>query len=283
MAPAWLRQPIDLQRFCFSALNLEQRRPPRVLWLTTYEGRTRQRMLERACEMVGLDLRHSAQTIVPAGTSEQAIAEAEIVISLGRGALEAMASGRAAYVFGVAGGDGWVTADSYPALERDGFSGRAFGQPIDLERLVSDLSSWREEMGEVGRDLAFRHHDADQHAVELLDLVAQLDSSSAHPPAPAEEFARLIRLEWDSTVRARLATHKTAMARAHAGALREQLAAVQARAVDLDRELAALRATKRYRLACLIAGPLDRLRTRHKRTDVSFPPSQGSPATRRPR
>jgi hypothetical protein len=52
---------------------------------------------------------------------------------------------------------------------------------------------------------------------------------------------------------------------------------------DLERELGALRATRRYRLACLIARPLDRLRTRHERADVRVQSSQGSSATRHPR
>jgi hypothetical protein len=250
-----LRQPIDLQRFCFRALNLEQRSPPRVLWLNNNHAHTRQLMLERACDAVGLELCHSSETIVPAGTSEQAIASAEIVVSLGRGALEAMASGRAAYVFGVAGGDGWVTAESYNALERDGFSGRGLGQPMDLERLVSDLSSWSEEIGEVGRDLACRYHDADQHAVELLELVGQLESPTVDPSTPLDELARLTRLEWNSTAQGRQAVAETARLRAE---LREQ----HAKVAELEGALAALRATRRYRFASLIASPLDRLRAR---------------------
>ncbi len=226
-----LRQPIDLQRFCFRATYLEQRRPPRVLWLSNNVGRARQQMLERACEAAGLKLRRRGQIASPTATPEDDIAVAEIVISLGRGVLEAMASGRAAYVFGVAGGDGWVTADSYPALERDGFSGRAFPDPIGLERLTSDLRQWCEEMGEVGRDLACTHHDADHHAVQLLELIEELDAPSVEPPSAAAELARLVRLEWHQTMEARFA-----------------------RSQHLPR--------RRYRWADRIASPLDRLRAR---------------------
>jgi hypothetical protein len=229
-----LRQPIDLQRFCFRATYLEQRRPPRVLWLSNNSGTARRRMLECACEAAGLKLRRIGQIASPTATPEDDIAEAEIVISLGRGVLEAMASGRAAYVFGVAGGDGWVTADSYPALERDGFSGRAFSDPVGLERLTNDLTQWREEMGEVGRDLACTHHDADHHAVQLLELIEDLDGPSVEPPSAASELARLVRLEWQQRMEARFAR------RAHLP-------------------------LRRYRWADRIASPLDRLRARRER------------------
>jgi hypothetical protein len=259
-----LRQPIDLHRFCFRALNLEQRRPPRVLWLNNYGANTRQRMVERACQTVGIELRNVGQTATPTATPEHEIAKAEIVISLGRGVLEAMASGRAAYVFGAVGGDGWVTANSYQQLERDGFSGRAFASAIDLERLVSDLSSWSEEMGEVGRDLAYRYHDAGEHAADVIELIEQLDAPNAPPPSAAGEFARLLRLEWDREGQARSAASETARLRADAGVLRDQAAATEAKATELERALAELRATRRYRVACRIARPIDRLRARRK-------------------
>ena len=42
------------------------------------------------------------------------MADADIVVGYGRSVLEAMAMGRAAYVWDHAGGDGWVTPETYP-------------------------------------------------------------------------------------------------------------------------------------------------------------------------
>ncbi len=257
-----LRQPIDLQRFCFRATNLEQRKPPRVLWLNNYPGSTRQRMIERACEQAGLELRQTGAASTPTATPEHEIAAAEIVISLGRGALEAMASGRAAYVYGVAGGDGWVTADSYPALERDGFSGRAFGHAAGFEQLARDLSAWSEELGETGRELACTHHDADEHAVELVELLERLDASPAKPPRAARELGRLVRLEWDRGMQARAAAAEAAALRSELSRTREALGSAQASAAQFERKLDQVRASRRYRLASWLAWPLEQLRAR---------------------
>jgi hypothetical protein len=231
-----LRQPIDLQRFCFRALERRQRRPPRVVWLNNYGADARRRLLEQACQKAGLELMLVGDPVGVTATPEHVIANAEIVMSLGRGALEAMASGRAAYVFGVAGVDGWVTASSYQHLESDGFSGRAFGKAVGTEQLFDDLSSWSEEMGEVGRDLACRNHDADEHAVDLVQLIERADGQhDPPPPKAAGELARLVRIEWDRNCQARGEAAEAARARAEASA-------ALAKSVDLQRHLAEVQA-----------------------------------------
>jgi chromosome segregation ATPase len=187
-----------------------------------------------------------------------------------------MASGRAAYVLGDAGGDGWVTADTYPALEADGFSGRALGHAIGLERLAADLTRWREEMGEVGRDLACTHHDATDHVEALLELVHDLGAAGPRPPEVPDELQRLIRLEWERNMQARSAAAETAIARAETAqvraevsalrgevrAVRTELGAAQKRGAELEDRLRELTQTRRYRWASRLAAPVDRLRSR---------------------
>ena len=97
------------------------RRPPRRCW--SAPAPTRGLELVR----VGGD---AGQTYDP----RPALAAVEIVIGYGRSILEAMASGRAAYVYDHHGGDGWVTAETYAALEADGFAGRGPTASIDDAR-----------------------------------------------------------------------------------------------------------------------------------------------------
>ena len=275
---ARLRQPIDLQRFCFQTMNVGQQRPPRVLLLSNYTTPARASMVEHACAAAGLELRRVGAKTVATPTPEHEIASAEIVLTLGRGALEAMAGGRAAYVFGDAGGDGWVTPDTYAALEADGFSGRALGEAIGADRLAADLAGWTEELGELGRDLACTHHAANDHCLQLLELVERLGRAHPADPEAAAELARLARLEWKQNMGARQAAVQTDAARAESyrlgvetHELRQELAAAQAtlaavesaRRAETDAlrdELTRLRGTRRYRAAGLLAKPLDRLR-----------------------
>jgi hypothetical protein len=274
-----LRQPIDLERFCFRSLYLPQRRPPRVLVLQNDLQGTRARVIEEACRAAGVSLARLGFGGRQSSSPELAIDEAEIVISTGRGVLEAMASGRAAYVFGVAGGDGWVTGESYAALEADGFAGGGSGRAVDAGGLAADLSGWDEHLGEVGRDLAVSHHSASRHAVELVELIQRLGGAPPMPAAPVDELARLVRAEWNASARtrdvmgevsalqSRVAGLEAELERAneHAGELDRELRACHERLARLDAAHRALRSTRRYRIGAWLARPLDRLRGRRQR------------------
>jgi hypothetical protein len=273
LAVVRLRQPIDLKRFCFQTLRLEQRRRPRVLLLSNYTKGTRARMIEQACAAAGLEVRRVGATTTPTPAPEHEIADAEIVLSLGRGALETMACGRAAYVFGDAGGDGWVTPETYPAIEADGFSGRALGEAIGVERLAADLAEWREASGELGRDLACAHHAADDHCLSLVELIKSLGTERPPGPTIAAELARLVRLEWSQNQDTRLAIARADESRGQVAALEAEVAALRAQAErsagELERsegELERLRGSRRHRFASLLAWPIDRYRARHERS-----------------
>jgi hypothetical protein len=191
----------------------------------------------------------------PSVAPESEIAASDITVGYGRGALEGMASGRAVYVFGEWGGDGWVTPDSYPALEANGFAGSATETAVDVERLRADLAAYSPDMGQVNRQLAWSHHHAMDHASELAALFRRLAPTGPRPQLPMREMARLVRLQWQTEGRANtLAAENLALR----GALeREREAGDAAR-----RDVAALQATRRYRLASLLARPLELLRRR---------------------
>lgn len=215
-----LRQPIDTERFTPRGPLPDV--PRRALLLSNYPNGDRRRMLEAACEGAGIELARlggeSGQTTDPL----PALARAEIVIGYGRTILEAMACGRAAYVYDRNGGDGWVTAASYPAIEADGIAARSGRGIVDPERLAADLRRYEASMGAVNHDLAIAHHRAGAHAQQLLRLLGGPGTPSPRPRAPLQEMARLVRLEWRARADAQGLAHENAR-------LHELLAASEAR------------------------------------------------------
>lgn len=259
-----LRQPIDLQRFRPLAVPSTSR--PTALMVSNYVTGARARLLEAACEAAGWKLTAVGTTTRPTPVPELAIGGTHAVIALGRSLLEGMAAGRAAYVYGVVGGDGWVTPDRYPAMEADGFAGTAMADvTLDVERLTNDLATWDERMGEVNRDLASAYHSAREHAIELVDLARGLETQPRPEPLLSDELAHLVRAQWQTELWANGAM-------AGVEELKALLAEADARAVDLEalarranEQLEELRSTRRYRLACRIASPLDQFRGRNGR------------------
>jgi hypothetical protein len=253
-----MRQPIDIGRF--SPREPVRPEPRRVLALGNYLIGERREVLAGACAALGLELvqvgRHAGHTFEP----EVALHECDVVVGHGRSVLEGMACGLAAYVYDLVGMDGWVTPESYPALEANGFAGTAFSTAIDPELLAEDLARWRPSMGPANRDLVRRDHSALEHTAELVGLLKRLLPSRRRAGSAASELARLARSQW-------YAEGAAANLRVENAVLRRELADARAGADDararlarFEAQMAAFKETRRYRLAQAQARPLDALR-----------------------
>lgn len=286
-----LGQPVDLRRFRGQREGQEQR-THRALLLGNYLHGPIADVVMDACRDAGLEPVRAGVHAAPSATPEQLMADVDVVIGLGRCVIEAMASHRAAYVFGVMGSDGWVTPDSYPALEADGYAGSATSRCVDQQRMAADLREWTPQMGLVNRQLAKRGHDVQQHAQQLVNELRSLTTADARPEpatASADELARLVRLEWQTWGRftdslaesaalrraltdvqtasreevERVHEHRSELTSAHErelSALREALARAEADRASARQQLDAFRSTRRYRSALRLAAPLDAVR-----------------------
>jgi len=188
-----LRQPIDTERFLPGGVLPAQ--PRRALLVSNNPNDDRQQIIEAACSAADIDLERLGRDGQVADP-RSALAEADMVIGYGRSILEAMACGRAAYVYDWTGSDGWVTAESYTAIEADGIAGGTGRQVVDADRLAVDLRAYDSGMGPVNRDLIMTHHRASVHAQELIEIVNRVASPESRPRGPLQEMARLVRLEW---------------------------------------------------------------------------------------
>lgn len=161
-----LRQPIDLMRF--KPRGPSRPRARRVLAFSNYMAADRMAMLQEACDALGLELTTMGAAANASVVPQDAIAAADIVVGYGRSILEGMVMGKAAYVWDRSGGDGWVTPETYPALEADGFSGGATDLLVDADRLRADFAEYRPELGTLGHDIVREHHSATKHTEALV-------------------------------------------------------------------------------------------------------------------
>jgi hypothetical protein len=192
-----LRQPVDVKRFYpRTALN---ERPRRALMLGNWVQADRRRLVVQACAEAGIEcLERGATSGAYTREPELDLARTDIVFGKARVIVEAMAAGRAAYVFDHNGGDGWVTPERYELLEADNFGGQAEAVATDLRRLRADLAAYNPGMGPANRDLAVANHSASRHAHDLVSLFARVAPSTERIDAPLRELSRLARLQWVS-------------------------------------------------------------------------------------
>jgi hypothetical protein len=202
-----------------------------------------------------------------------------VVVGYGRSALEAMACGRPAYVHDHSGSEGWITPESYERMEAGGFALASVRPPPDLEQLRADIREYRPEWGLAGHDIARTHHDARNHAAEMVALIERLGPGQA---CAAPSVMRAVELLAESQLRAELmAEHyrveskqwfreyqglqeELASERGAWHDVRIELESERARAADaagqVEERLLAFKRTRRYRLVQALVGPFDRLR-----------------------
>ncbi len=252
-----LRVPIDVDRLV--PLGAIRTRPRRAVILGNYADRVR--VVREACERRGIEVdavggAHQRYDVAAA------LASADIVVAKSRAALDAMACGRAVYVYDTFGGDGWVTPESYPALEADNFAGQASDRVIGVDELERDLADYHPGMGTANRDLVLQHHNARDHVIELLAAV-DVPAPAERPAAPLRELGRLTALQWSWERLARQAQHAQAdlherLVRAERAAADATAEAEQARAEALTRageavplraQLDAIQASRAWKLA----------------------------------
>ncbi len=222
-----MTQPIDTERFA-SRIQLPEV-PRRVLLLSNTPNSDRLGLLEQACEAASLELVRVGGLGGQVADPRDQLSGADIVVGYGRSILEAMACGRAAYVYDWNGGDGWMTAESYAAIEADGIAGRSGRRVLDGETLAEDLRRYSPAMGPVNHDLVMGHHRANVHAQDLVALFGSLAAPAGRPREGLQEMARLVRLEW----RARAEVHGLGR---EIAALRKTIEDADGRAEEAARE-----------------------------------------------
>ncbi len=146
---------------------------------------------------------------------------ADIVIGMGRSALEGMAAGRAVLVADESVVAGWVDEQSYPDLEDDGFTGWGSPRPQNVADL---LAGYEQELGATARRLMARHHSGQLHAAALVELYTSVADQRAESWDP-RTLARLVddrhaleeravRAEWATAQRDRETAIEVAALRA---------------------------------------------------------------------
>jgi len=248
-----LRQPVDVKRF-YPRIALHES-PRRALLLGNWVQPDRRRLVLQACADLGIECREQGATSgAPTLFPELELTRADIVFGKARVIVEAMACGRAAYVFDHNGGDGWVTPERYELLEGDNFGGQAEPVATDGARLRADLSAYDPAMGPANRDLAVTNHSASRHAQALVALFERLAGRPEPVALPAAELARLSRLQWETEARTVALSAEVLRLRADVERLDAELVARDARPPSFVRAFSSAQARRIVRLVRALRG-----------------------------
>ena len=123
--------------------------------------------------------------------TENYINKADIVISLGRGALEAMSCGRAVIVYDYQGGDGMVTENNINKIRKNNFSGRRFKKDYDMADLIQEIKKYKKSMGKINREIILKDHNA-MLSVERIITICNQAQTNFSPRSISIPYKELI-------------------------------------------------------------------------------------------
>lgn len=162
--------------------------PQKVLVISARMGEERAVIIKNACVVLKIECKFvgSAFGVVTQNELTRLIQEADIVFSLGRGAIEAMLCGRIPIIFDYLGGDGMVTPQNFDKIMYNNFSGRCFGFNFFVDDLIEEIKKYKKEYSTQLRKLALKYYSAEVNVERLIEIYCQAAMEDASPLAEKE-------------------------------------------------------------------------------------------------
>lgn len=164
-----IRNGIDCERF--KPKKKINKKPKKVLCMC--QGEEARENVRKACEELGIEVDDTATRIWDV---EKKINEADIVFTLGRGAYEAMACGRAVIVYDsrvyspMKTADGIVTRKNAKEIAKNNFSGRRYKIRWTVEDIKKEIKKYKPEMGTDNRKIALESFNIKKQAEKYINI-----------------------------------------------------------------------------------------------------------------
>jgi len=163
-----MRNAVNCERFKQDVLIAD--RPQRIIALSNHFLPHCAAVVREACKRLGYKFWLVGLETTPVWDTESVINRSDLVITLGRGCLEAMACGRAVLVYDMHGGDGMLRPRNWEHIRRHNFSGRRFKINYDIDLMAKEIVGYSKEMGYQNREYVLEHHNANIEALKWVDL-----------------------------------------------------------------------------------------------------------------
>lgn len=166
-----IRDFIDTEEF--KSVKPLAKSKPKVLFISNYKKWRAYQDLTRACSILGLKFKAVGAPYGRSRNVAETINEADLVITWGRGILEAMACGRPAISYNKRKGAGYITPEVYIENRTYNLGGIRSRYTFNLEELMGEIEKYDPEDGMINRELVMKYHDSRQIVSQLLAVVGR--------------------------------------------------------------------------------------------------------------
>lgn len=151
-------------------------KPERILSLC--QSKKANKLIEEACQRIDATFRYRNKFFNPTFDIQDEINHADLVVTLGRGAYEAMSCGRSVVIFDQRSymsdepiGDGIIKPEYIEQLIKYNCSGRCLNRTFNVEGLINEFKQHDYYLGNFGRSYALKNLNIKTQVNKYLELM----------------------------------------------------------------------------------------------------------------
>jgi len=142
--------------------------PKRILVVSNHYPEEHRKIYETVCKRRGLDITHVGLPDNSVTNVEDYMNNADIVITLGRGAMEAMSLGRNVIVSDIYGMDGMLNSKVYLESVKNNLSGRRYRRKVTEDRFETELDKYSFSNGITLQTIVKENHNREKNIRDIL-------------------------------------------------------------------------------------------------------------------
>ncbi len=175
------RNIVDIKKFIL--LKEINNYPQRALIISSRMDMKKEKIIKKTLEKLHIKYKFIGHRFdwIPYNQLPKYLNEADIIFSLGRGAMEAMMSGRIPIVYDYLGGDGMVTPENIGEIMKNNFSGRKYHIKFTVDSLTEEIKKYKKENGKILKKIATDYFGAQEKIEELINIYKEVESSKVLP------------------------------------------------------------------------------------------------------
>ena len=162
----------------FIKLSEIHEHPKKLLVVSNHMSQSNEKIYRKVCKAKGVEFEHVGLPENPVKDVEQYINSSDIVVTLGRGAMEAMACGRNVILSDVHGLDGMVTPKSYPELIKNNLSGRRYAKKLSVKNFTKELEKYSPSYSSQLIDLVNEHHNKEKNIKKIMEIYKDVKNTN---------------------------------------------------------------------------------------------------------
>ncbi len=167
-----IRNFVDTKRFKpAKPLNEKLKK---ILVLTNHYRDDVRLIIENVCNELDVKVTHVGRPDNPVKNVEDYINSSDLVVALGRGALEAMSCGRNIIIYDQNGADGFIDENNFYEIRKHNFSGRNKKIYYDKNTFKNELKKYNPQTGRILRNLVEKENDIVIIIKKLINIYNQV-------------------------------------------------------------------------------------------------------------